>query len=111
MKPGGGKRPWAEVDAWRVRLHKEFDEAFASTKLPERPDYNWANEFLLKSPHPFFAILHLQSSILARPRVKPAMPSRDQLAEFTAWCAEHITGDEKGQAQVFLDRTGNNVPL
>ncbi len=32
------------------------------------------------------------------------MPSRDQLAEFVAWCAKHITGDEKGQAQVFLDR-------
>lgn len=32
------------------------------------------------------------------------MPSRDKLAEFTAWCAAHITGDEKGQAQIFLDR-------
>lgn len=32
------------------------------------------------------------------------MPSRDQLAEFVAWCAAHITGDEKGQAQIFLDR-------
>ena len=32
------------------------------------------------------------------------MPSRDKLAEFTAWCAKNITGDEKGQAQIFLDR-------
>ena len=32
------------------------------------------------------------------------MPSRDKLAEFTEWCAQHITGDEKGQAQIFLDR-------
>lgn len=32
------------------------------------------------------------------------MPNRDKLAEFTAWCAKHITGDEKGQAQIFLDR-------
>ncbi len=32
------------------------------------------------------------------------MPSREKLAEFTAWCARHITGDEKGQAQIFLDR-------
>jgi hypothetical protein len=31
------------------------------------------------------------------------MPSRDKLAEFTAWCAKHITGDEKGEAQIFLD--------
>ena len=32
-----------------LRLHKEFDEAFGSTQLPERPDYEWANEFLLKA--------------------------------------------------------------
>ncbi len=32
------------------------------------------------------------------------MPSKDKLAEFVAWCAKHITGDEKGQAQIFLDR-------
>lgn len=44
-----GERPWPDVNAWRRRLHKEFDEAFASTKLPERPDYNWANKFLLKA--------------------------------------------------------------
>ena len=44
-----GDQPWPEVNTWRLRLHKEFDEAFASTKLTERPDYNWANEFLLKA--------------------------------------------------------------
>ena len=32
------------------------------------------------------------------------MPNRDKLAEFVAWCEKHITGDEKGQAQIFLDR-------
>ena len=32
------------------------------------------------------------------------MPNRDKLLEFTAWCRLHITGDEKGQAQIFLDR-------
>ena len=32
------------------------------------------------------------------------MPSREKLAEFTAWCAQNITGDEKGQEQIFLDR-------
>jgi type II restriction/modification system DNA methylase subunit YeeA len=36
-------------------------------------------------------------------RYNPAMPSREKLAEFTAWCARHITGDEKGEAQIFLD--------
>ena len=32
------------------------------------------------------------------------MPNRDKLAEFATWCQKHITGDEKGQAQIFLDR-------
>ena len=32
------------------------------------------------------------------------MPSRDKLSEFVAWCDKNITGDEKGQAQIFLDR-------
>lgn len=29
---------------------------------------------------------------------------QDRLTEFTQWCANHVTGDEKGQAQIFLDR-------
>ena len=32
------------------------------------------------------------------------MPDGTQLAEFIAWCQKNITGDEKGQAQIFLDR-------
>ena len=44
-----GERLWPDVNAWRLRLHKDFDEAFALTHLPVRPDYNWANEFLLKA--------------------------------------------------------------
>ncbi len=32
------------------------------------------------------------------------MPNTDKLSAFTAWCQSHITGDEKGQAQIFLDR-------
>ena len=43
------KEVWREVNAWRLRLHKQFDEAFASTRLPDRPDYAWANEFLLQA--------------------------------------------------------------
>jgi hypothetical protein len=42
-----GDQPWADVNAWR--LHREFDEVFASTQLPERPDYAWANEYLLRA--------------------------------------------------------------
>ena len=44
-----GDQAWPEVNAWRLRLHREFDEAFASTRLPERPDYAWANEFLVRA--------------------------------------------------------------
>jgi predicted nucleotidyltransferase len=40
---------WAEVNEWRVELHKEFDEAFAKTNLPERPNYESANNFLIKA--------------------------------------------------------------
>ncbi len=32
------------------------------------------------------------------------MPDGTKLVEFVAWCGKHITGDEKGQAQIFLDR-------
>jgi hypothetical protein len=28
----------------------------------------------------------------------------ERLTEFSAWVAKHITGDEKGEAQIFLDR-------
>ena len=38
------------------------------------------------------------------PRKLITMPDGTKLAEFTAWCEKHITGDEKGQAQIFLDR-------
>lgn len=34
-----GAVEWAEVNAWRLELHKEFDQALAATPLPERPDY------------------------------------------------------------------------
>jgi MmeI, DNA-methyltransferase domain/MmeI, N-terminal domain/MmeI, helicase spacer domain/MmeI, target recognition domain len=32
------------------------------------------------------------------------MPDGTKLAEFVAWCQKNVTGDEKGQAQIFLDR-------
>jgi uncharacterized protein len=44
-----GSVPWREVDAWRRDLHKDFELALARTGLPERPDYEKANEFLLKA--------------------------------------------------------------
>jgi acetate kinase len=41
------RRP--EVEAWRLDLHRRFDAAFENTKLPERPDYEKANELLIKA--------------------------------------------------------------
>ena len=34
----------------------------------------------------------------------PMKTREEDLKDFVAWCGEHITGDEKGEAQVFLDR-------
>jgi uncharacterized protein len=42
-----GELPWEEVNAWRLELHRAFDAAFAATRLPERPDYDRVNAFLL----------------------------------------------------------------
>jgi hypothetical protein len=44
-----GEVPWAEVNAWRLDLHAQFDRAFRQTALPERPDYAWANDFLVRA--------------------------------------------------------------
>jgi hypothetical protein len=44
-----GTVPWSDVNAWRRALHDDFERALAETKLPERPDYETANEFLLKA--------------------------------------------------------------
>ena len=44
-----GELPWAEVDAWRKELHRDFERALAETQLPQRPDYEKANEFLIKA--------------------------------------------------------------
>jgi uncharacterized protein len=44
-----GEKTWEEVNDWRLQLHKEFDASFAKTTLPERPDYAWANAFLIRA--------------------------------------------------------------
>jgi hypothetical protein len=41
---------------------------------------------------------------MRRLRNKTPVPNPDGPAEFTAWCERHITGDENGPAQIFLDR-------
>jgi predicted nucleotidyltransferase len=44
-----GEVPFEEVERWRLELHKQFDDAAQTTKLPERPDYERANALLLKA--------------------------------------------------------------
>jgi predicted nucleotidyltransferase len=44
-----GRVPWQEIDAWRLDLHRELDAAYTATRLPERPDYEAANRFLIKA--------------------------------------------------------------
>jgi predicted nucleotidyltransferase len=44
-----GEAAWDEVEHWRLDLHKEFNAAFETTKLPERPDYERANTFLIRA--------------------------------------------------------------
>jgi predicted nucleotidyltransferase len=43
-----GQMDWAEVNAWREQLHRAFDQAFRETRLPDRPDYERANRFLIR---------------------------------------------------------------
>jgi uncharacterized protein len=44
-----GEMPWEEIDAWRLELHRRFDEAFTRTHLPDRPEFEKANAFLLQA--------------------------------------------------------------
>lgn len=44
-----GEISWAEIDTWRQELHRDFEQALAETKLPERPDYERVNAFLIES--------------------------------------------------------------
>jgi uncharacterized protein len=44
-----GEVPWEEVEDWRLSLHQEFNAAFDATTLPERPDYERANAFLISA--------------------------------------------------------------
>ncbi len=44
-----GEVTWDEVEHWRLGLHQEFNAALATTKLPQRPDYERANVFLINA--------------------------------------------------------------
>lgn len=44
-----GELMWESINDWRLMLHKDFENAFAQTKLPERPNYEKANQFLVEA--------------------------------------------------------------
>jgi len=44
-----GRVEWDEVNTWRLELHRQLDDAYRATKLPDRPDYEAANAFLVKA--------------------------------------------------------------
>jgi len=44
-----GEMPWEQADAWRLQLHAEFDAALPTSPLPERPDYERVNAFLVQA--------------------------------------------------------------
>lgn len=48
MKPDG-KLPLGEAGLWCKELQRDSERALAETKLPERPDSEAANRFLVKA--------------------------------------------------------------
>ena len=44
-----GEVPFEETNQWRKELQREFEGAFERTDLPERPDYERINEFLIRA--------------------------------------------------------------
>ena len=47
LKIKRGELSFVEADAWRKRLQVEFEQAFQQTTLPDRPDYEQVNAFLI----------------------------------------------------------------
>lgn len=68
--------PWEEVNAWRLDLHRTFDRAFANTHLPERPNYEKANAFLIRARR------SLVTTSRSRDRELQASPSTDGRTNF-----------------------------
>src|SRR5262249_20261104 len=44
-----GEMPWQDVESWRRSLHQDFHAAFETTILPDRPDYERVNAFLISA--------------------------------------------------------------
>jgi predicted nucleotidyltransferase len=44
-----GELSWMEIDRWRIALQRELEDAMATTKLPDRPDAERADAFLIRA--------------------------------------------------------------
>ena len=44
-----GRVPWEEADAWRLELIQAFDAAYARTALPDQPDHERVDRFLISA--------------------------------------------------------------
>ncbi|MEL6526781.1 MAG: nucleotidyltransferase domain-containing protein [Chloroflexota bacterium] len=44
-----GHMAWAQVNTWREDLHADFKSAYEQTTLPDRPNYEAANAFLIRA--------------------------------------------------------------
>ncbi|HYZ84886.1 MAG TPA: nucleotidyltransferase domain-containing protein [Bryobacteraceae bacterium] len=44
-----GEVSWDDVETWRLSLHRRLDAALQSTSLPEHPDYDRANDLLIRA--------------------------------------------------------------
>lgn len=44
-----GEVPFEETNQWRKELQRQFETAFEKTDLPERPDYERINDFLVRA--------------------------------------------------------------
>lgn len=44
-----GEWEWQKTEAWRLKLQAQLSDAFNLTSLPDRPDYERANAFLIKA--------------------------------------------------------------
>lgn len=42
-----GRESWTSVNQWRLALHREFEQAFRVTELPDSPGYAEANRLLI----------------------------------------------------------------
>ena len=44
-----GNEAWHSIDAWRLELHRELDEALATTPLPDEPDHDRVDHYLIRA--------------------------------------------------------------